>query len=176
MKNEIGFSEKNTFHFSSFDSEIVLNKYGFSYFSQVIQHILNLGKIRNGPKVASFDLLKRLIFFYLKSDFWQILRFQYITLFYCTQMAPNAPEMNKNHLFWVRTHFGCFKPWFGAIILLFYHSFWRRGQARGLADDHWLQVVAIFIQLSRAFWGEPASKDFTSQLEILKELMNILSK
>ena len=50
-------------------SQIVLNKYGFSYFSQVIQHILNLGKIRNGPTVASFDLLKRLIFFYLKSDF-----------------------------------------------------------------------------------------------------------
>ena len=115
---------------SRFYSEIVLNKYGFSYFSQVIQHILNLGKIRNGPKVASFHLLKRLILFYLKSDFWQILRFQYITLFYCTQMAPNAPEMNKNHLFWVRTHFGCFKPWFGAIVLLFYHSFLHRGYPR----------------------------------------------
>ena len=126
-RKKIWNSEKNTFHFSRFDSQIVLNKYGFSYFSYIIQHILNVGKIRNGPKVASFDLYKWLIFFYLKSDFWQILRFQYITLFYCTQMAPNAPEMNKNHLFWVRTHFGCFKPWFGAIILLFYHSFWRRG-------------------------------------------------
>ena len=24
-------------------------------------------------------------------------------------------------------HFGYFKPWLGAIILLFYHCFWRRG-------------------------------------------------
>ena len=42
-------------------------------------------------------------------------------------MAPNASEMGKNHTSWVRTHFGYFKPWFWAIILLFYHSFWRRG-------------------------------------------------
>ena len=61
-------SEKNTFHFSRFYSEIVLNKYGFSYFSYIIQHILNVGKIRNGPTVASFHLLKRLILFDLKSD------------------------------------------------------------------------------------------------------------
>ena len=43
-------------------------------------------------------------------------------------MAPNASEMGKNHTSWVRTHFGYFKPWFWAIILLFYHSFWRREQ------------------------------------------------
>ena len=42
-------------------------------------------------------------------------------------MAPNASEMSKYQPFWVRTHFGYFKPWFGVIILLFYHSFWRRG-------------------------------------------------
>ena len=36
-------------------------------------------------------------------------------------MAPNASEMKENHPFWVRTHFGYFKTWFGVIILLFYH-------------------------------------------------------
>ena len=48
-------------------------------------------------------------------------------------MAPNASKMIKNHPFWVRTHFGYFKPWFGAIILLFYHSFWRLGTLDPLA-------------------------------------------
>ena len=37
-------------------------------------------------------------------------------------MAPNALEMSKYHPFWVRTHFGHFKPWYGVIILLFSHS------------------------------------------------------
>ena len=46
-------------------------------------------------------------------------------------MAPNTSKMNKYHPFWVRTHFGYFKPWFGAIILLFYHSFWRQGAPGG---------------------------------------------
>ena len=44
-------------------------------------------------------------------------------LFQSIQMAPNASELSIYHPFWVRTHFGCFKPWFGVIILLFY-SFW----------------------------------------------------
>ena len=48
---------------------------------------------------------------------------------FCSQniSASKWPEVNKDHPFLVRTHFGHFKPWFGAIILLFYHSFWRRG-------------------------------------------------
>ena len=56
-------------------------------------------------------------------NFW---RFHSISLFQCIQMAPNASEMKENHPFWVRTHFGYFKTWFGVIILLFYHYFWRR--------------------------------------------------
>ena len=43
------------------------------------------------------------------------------------QMAPNASKMNKHHPFWVRIHFGYFKPWFGATFCSFYHSFWRQG-------------------------------------------------
>ena len=45
-------------------------------------------------------------------------------------MVPNDSKMNKNHPFWVRTHFGYFKPWFEAIVLLFYHSFLHRGYPR----------------------------------------------
>ena len=38
---------------------------------------------------------------------------------YAVLMHPNASG-----------HTGYFKPWFGAIILLFYYSFWRRGYPR----------------------------------------------
>ena len=38
---------------------------------------------------------------------------------YAVIMHPNASG-----------HTGYFKPWFGAIILLFYYSFWRRGYPR----------------------------------------------
>ena len=34
-------------------------------------------------------------------------------------MHRNTSEMNKNHLIWVRTHFGYFDPRFGVIIWLF---------------------------------------------------------
>ena len=34
-------------------------------------------------------------------------------------MHRNTSEMNKNHLIWVRIHFGYFDPRFGVIILLF---------------------------------------------------------
>ena len=62
MKKITRFSEKITFHFSRLHSQILLNNCRFSDFSQVIQHIFNLGKIRKVQKVASFDLRKRVIF------------------------------------------------------------------------------------------------------------------
>ena len=52
---------------------------------------------------------------------WQsiILRTPVAALNYAVLMHPNASG-----------HTGYFKPWFGAIILLFYYSFWRRGYPR----------------------------------------------
>ncbi len=66
LKKITRFSEKITFHFSRFHSQILLNNCRFSDFSQVIQHIFNLGKIGKVRKVAPFHLGKRLIFFYVK--------------------------------------------------------------------------------------------------------------
>ena len=39
---------------------------------------------------------------------------------------PNASEMNKYYPLWVWAHLGYLKTWFGAIMLLFYHSLWHR--------------------------------------------------
>ena len=45
----------------------------------------------------------------------------------CLTLKPDeiatGVTVNKNHPFWVKTHFRYFKSWIGAIILLFYHSF-----------------------------------------------------
>ena len=96
FEKNISVSEKITFHFSRLRSQILLNNYRFWDFSQVIQHIFNLGKIRNGPKVASFDLHKRLIFFDLKSVFWQYCDF---TKYRCCN-ASKSPQMHQK---WVNT-------------------------------------------------------------------------
>ena len=89
FNKKISFSEKITFHFSRLRSQILLNNCRFSHFSQVIQHVFNLGKIWNGAKVVSFHLRKRLIFFYLKCGFWQYRDF---TKYRCFN-APKWPQM-----------------------------------------------------------------------------------
>ena len=45
----------------------------------------------------------------------------------CLTLKPDeiatGVTVNKNHPFWVKTHFRYFKSWIGANFLLFYHSF-----------------------------------------------------
>ena len=48
-------------------------------------------------------------------------------------MAQNASEMNKNYHFWVRIHFGYFKPWFGAFYAVFITLFAAGGCINPLA-------------------------------------------
>ena len=48
-------------------------------------------------------------------------------------MAQNSSEMNKNYPFWVRIHFGYFKPWFGAIFAVFITLFAAGGSVDPLA-------------------------------------------
>ena len=61
-------------------------------------------------------------------------------------MAPDASEMNKNHPFWARTHFGYFKPWFGVIILLFYHITDGANCNLGLVEDRKTFLVLSLLQ------------------------------
>ncbi len=93
LKKITRFSEKITFHFSRFHSQILLNNCRFSDFCQVIQHIFNLAKIGKVRKVAPFHLCKRVIFFYVKPVFFGKLIFSLNT---AVVMHPSGPKCLKN--------------------------------------------------------------------------------
>ena len=117
---------KNYANFLTITQTTRCNFWLVSQFSKDRDIPMVIGKLRNQSKFAPGGLRNCQTIFFLEKPFLMILQFHQIALFWCTQMTPNVSEMSKYHPFWVRTHFGYFKPWFGAIILLFYHSFWRR--------------------------------------------------
>ena len=96
LLQNFGFSEKITFNFCRLRSQILLINCWFSDFSYAIQHNSSVGKVWNGPLVASFHLRKRQIFFYLKSGNWQ----------YCVlnkYRCFNASKWSQMHQKWINT-------------------------------------------------------------------------
>ena len=92
---------------------------------------MGCGKLRNQAKIAPGGLPRRENILFSETLFFAKLEQRGFSLnidvvMHPIAMAPNASEMNEYYPFWVWTHFEYIKTWFGAIILLFYHSLWRR--------------------------------------------------